>query len=307
VRADRILGRIRGDHPGPSLIALGGIHGNEAAGVLALQRVVETLNPRSDLLSGEILALVGNRGALARERRFLGRDLNRMWTPERLAALHGRGPVGGLEPERAEQRELLRVLDGALAAAPGNVLFLDLHTTSGPGRPFTTLTDEGLSRRFASTIPVPLVLGLGGMLKGTLAGYLAEQGVPSVVFEGGQHGTPESLALSEAALWVALAGTGMFPEDAVPEIERSRVYLRETSRGLPPLFEMRYRHSISPNNGFRMLPGFKSFQKVAEGLVVAEDRTGPVRVPEEGYLLLPLYQAQGEDGFFVIREPNQMY
>ncbi len=307
VRADRVLGRIRGRQPGPTLIAVGGIHGNETAGVLALQRVVEGLETRPDLLSGQLLALVGNRGALARERRFLGRDLNRMWTPERMAALHGRGPVGGLEPERAEQRELLRILDGALADARGHVLFMDLHTTSGPGRPFTTLTDAALSRELASTIPVPLVLGLGAMLEGTLAGYLTHRGIPSVVFEGGRLGTPESVAFSEAALWVTLAGIGMLRQDAVPEVRRGWTLLRQASGGLPRYFEMRYRHSITPKDEFRMLPGFENFQAVAEGTVVGGDRTGPVRVPEDGHLLLPLYQSQGEDGFFLVREPKQTY
>lgn len=307
VRADRILGRIRGDHPGPVLIAVGGIHGNETAGVLALQRVVQTLESRRHHLSGELLALVGNRGALARERRFLGRDLNRMWTPERLAALHGRGPVGGLEPERAEQRELLRILDETLAEARGGALFLDLHTTSGPGRPFTTLTDTSRSRTLASSIPVPLVLGLGAILEGTLAGHLAQRGIPSVVFEGGRHGDPESLAASEAVLWVTLSGAGMLQKGAVPEVRRGWALLREAARDLPPLFEMRHRHAISPKDEFRMLPGFVSFQAVAEGTVLGEDRTGPVRAPEEGYLLLPLYQAQGEDGFFLIREPKRTH
>jgi succinylglutamate desuccinylase len=282
------------------------MHGNEQAGVLALKRVIGALESRRERLYGDVVALVGNRGALARERRFLARDLNRMWTPEGVQAVQGTPGPGGAEPEAREQAELLQALEEAVARARGEVLFLDLHTTSGPGTPFITVVDGELSRELASSIPVPLILGLGEMLQGTLAGHLTSRRIPSVVFEGGQHSSSESLAASEAALWVALAGTRMLRETGLPEVRQSWEHLREATRDLPPLFEMRYRHSITPEDEFRMLPGFRSFQPVVAGEVLATDRTGEVRAPEGGRLLLPLYQAQGEDGFFLVRTPKQM-
>ncbi len=41
---------------------------------------------------------------------------------------------------------------------------------------------------------------------------------------------------------------------------------------------------------------------MAKGQTVAKDREGEVSSPEAGRLLLPLYQAEGEDGFFLVRE-----
>jgi hypothetical protein len=41
---------------------------------------------------------------------------------------------------------------------------------------------------------------------------------------------------------------------------------------------------------------------VSEGQVVARDARGDVRVDQAGRLLMPLYQEQGQDGFFLIRE-----
>ena len=35
--------------------------------------------------------------------------------------------------------------------------------------------------------------------------------------------------------------------------------------------------------------------------LLAEDRRGLIRAREAGYVLLPLYQAQGSDGFFIAR------
>jgi len=42
--AERCLGSIDGHEPGPTLLAIGALHGNEPAGVAALQRIVEDLS-----------------------------------------------------------------------------------------------------------------------------------------------------------------------------------------------------------------------------------------------------------------------
>ena len=51
-----------------------------------------------------------------------------------------------------------------------------------------------------------------------------------------------------------------------------------------------------------MRDGYQNFQPIQSGEEIADDRRGPVRVGEDARLLMPLYQAQGSDGFFVVRE-----
>ena len=58
----------------------------------------------------------------------------------------------------------------------------------------------------------------------------------------------------------------------------------------------------SPCDEFVMEPGYVSFQPVKRGQLLAHDRSGPVRAGESGRILLPLYQSQGADGFFLVRE-----
>jgi succinylglutamate desuccinylase len=305
--ASRVLGRVRGGRPGPTLIAVAGLHGNETAGIFALQRVLAALWSREAHLSGELVALRGNRRALAQNRRFLVRDLNRLWTPEgvegvREVDVRGRRG-GGLDTgEEDEQAELLQTLEETVAGARGEVLFLDLHTTSGPGPPFTTLADAAISGAFARAIPAPLILGLGAVLTGTLSAFVSSLGIPSVVFEGGQHRSPGSIASSEAAVWLGLAGAGVLRRGSFPEVGEALNRLKKAAAGLPPILEMQYRHPVEPDDGFRMLPGFNSFQAVSAGEILARDRHGAVRSPTQGRLLLPLYQSQGEDGFFLVRE-----
>lgn len=50
-----------------------------------------------------------------------------------------------------------------------------------------------------------------------------------------------------------------------------------------------------------MRPGYVNFQPIARGETLASDWRGPIRADESGLILMPLYQALGDDGFFVAR------
>jgi len=58
--AEHLIASIRGSLPGPTLIILGGIHGNEPAGVLAAERVWLRMQKRRAALHGEVVLLRGN-------------------------------------------------------------------------------------------------------------------------------------------------------------------------------------------------------------------------------------------------------
>jgi succinylglutamate desuccinylase len=76
---DHLIGSIRGSLPGPTLLILGGIHGNEPAGVLAAARVLPRIKERRAALRGEVVFLRGNTRALQRKVRYIDADLNRQW------------------------------------------------------------------------------------------------------------------------------------------------------------------------------------------------------------------------------------
>jgi succinylglutamate desuccinylase len=285
---------------GPTLVVVSGMHGNEPAGVEASRRVASRLADRSAALRGRVVFLVGNRSAIARGLRFVDRDLNRAWTDARVRALRNGHPGTGAED--LEQRHLLDALDELIAEAAGPLVLLDLHTTSGDGGPFTTVADTLRNRTLALAFPVPLVLGLEELVEGTLHDYLGRRGCASLVFETGQHLEPPATERAEAGIWLLLAATGVLPESAIPELASALDRLAREGRGLPRVLEMRHRHAVAPDDGFRMKPGFRNFQRVRRGEVLASDRTGEVRAPETGRVLMPLYQVQGEDGFFIVRE-----
>ena len=274
------------------LVAVGGIHGNEPAGALALVRVMERLKSDSRLDCGDCVALAGNLQALAARLRFIDEDLNRRfdteWT-ERDAD----------SAESREQRELLDALESAFSDARGPVVLLDLHTTSGAGAPFAVFADTMVSRNFARRFPIPVILGLEEQLAGTLIDYVGFEGHAAVGFEGGQHEDPKSVDHLEAIVWIALGEIGIVDIDA-SWLQSERNKLVRAAARAPSVLEVTYRHAITSEDTFSMLPGFASFEPVVAGQTIATDVRGDVTTPKGGYLLMPLYQTQGDDGFFVV-------
>lgn len=307
---DRLLGRYTGGLPGPLVVCVGGVHGNEPSGVEAIQRVLSRLSEERTPFRGELVGLAGNLTALERGSRYIDEDLNRVWTLERIAALGDAGD--GRERldtvEAREQRELLEAMRSELAKADGGGTYcLDLHTTSSESVPFLTFNDTLRNRTFAGNFPLPLVLGLEEEVDGALLDYLHHLGHVTLAVEGGNHADPDSIEHLVAVLWLALVAAGCVELRHVPEAGGLRERLSEAVHGVPRIFELRYRHEIREGDEFRMKPGYRNFQDVDVGEPVARDRRGEVQTPIEGRLFLPLYQAKGDEGFFVVREVSPVW
>ena len=298
----RVIGSYAGDPTsGPVIIAVCGIHGNEPAGLRAAAGVLADLNRRRPAARGEFHAIAGNRGALAENRRFVTRDLNRQWTRSRVAALDGADP-DSLGTEEREQWELWAILREAFTRSRGPAILLDLHTSSADGAPFATLGDTLRNRRFVAGLPIPAILGLEEVIDGSLLEFVNDLGHVTMGVEGGRHDRPGSEEHHRAVLWLTLAAAGFLRREDVPDADGLEALLDRATEGIPRLIEVRHRHALHGGDGFGMMPGFHNFQPVRKGQQLGADLKGPVRARETGLLLLPLYQGQGEDGFFLGRE-----
>ncbi|MEM7309396.1 MAG: succinylglutamate desuccinylase/aspartoacylase family protein [Planctomycetota bacterium] len=298
-RPPRVLGRWGrpSGEPGPVLICVGGLHGNEPTGVGACGRVVAELERLAPEARGRLVALAGNRGALDGGERYLDRDLNRMWSDGELARA---GEPGGPR-ERAELAELSAAIEAEVAAAQGEVVILDLHSTSAPGAPFCILASGGRSEELASCFGVPVLVGLRGTVPGTLVEYYGCRGVPALCVEGGENGTPDTAAHHEAAVWVLLAALGVV-DPALAGVAGHRDRLLASALGLPGIVRVSYRHELEDGEVFEMVPGFENFSPVAANTLLGTSSRGggtEVRAPFDGLLVMPRYQGQGEDGFFL--------
>jgi succinylglutamate desuccinylase len=297
----RFVGRYRGDEPGPTLLCVAGIHGNEPAGLLALRRVFDELGRQRPGFAGELVGIAGNLGALDRGQRYLAKDLNRVWDPDLIETLRNRDPHTRPTAEDTELMELHGALRGASADSRGPVYLIDLHTTSSRSVPFGIIGDTLASRSFALEFGIPIVLGLEEHVDGALAEYAQEQGVITMGFEGGPHDDPASIDHHEAAIWIALGAAGNLAGEGRRRAAPHRRKLAEATSGIPRFMEIFGRYPIAPGDAFEMLPGFGNFQPVRTGQLVACDGDTAVRIQQAARLFMPLYQSLGDDGFFLAR------
>lgn len=296
----RVLGRRAGG-PGPTVFVTAMLHGNEPSGAFAFRRVFEHIESRDLPVRGEVVGVAGNLAAYDRGRRYLRHDLNRIWTEPRVEALRRQHPDLD-EAEDAEQRAVLEELEAAIGRARGPLLLVDLHTTSGESPPFALMSDVLRNRPYAFALPVPVVLGLEETVDGTLLEYVTERGHSAVVVETGRHDDPRCVERHVAVLWLLLAQAGVVGTADVPDPGAWSRSLENGFHGLPRIVEVVQHHKIAPGEEFSMVhDGFAGFQRVRRGEVLARDQFRAIESRFDGWLLMPRYQPEGDDGLFVVR------
>ncbi len=299
----RLIGKIESGNQGPTLVFSGGIHGNEPSGVIALVNVLNTLQKQNIPLKGNLLAIIGNVQALHAGMRYITQDLNRLWTPDHIYKLHNGGfDTNEITPEVEEMiaidNKLIKFVKGKPAE---HRYFIDLHTTSSFSAPFAAIDKMHQSIAFARLLPIPFIVNLDDYLKGTLLHYLDHINFGAMVFEAGQHDDPNSVRIHEALIWMVLVTSGALAQHNVPNYEGKLTLLS----GLHPNYNDAYQiiHREPANQpGFKMLPGFVNFQPIKKGQPLATTQSKQILSPYNGFMFMPLYQNQGQDGFFIIEK-----
>ncbi|MEJ2583601.1 MAG: succinylglutamate desuccinylase/aspartoacylase family protein [Robiginitalea sp.] len=296
---DRVIGQINSEKPGPTMVFFGGIHGNEPAGVLALENVFRKLREgQTTLDSGSLIAIRGNLPALSLKQRFLKHDLNRLWGRNRLKKTLEK-PQDERSPEEKELAVIYQGVHQILAQYPPPFYFIDLHTTSSRTLPFITINDSIINRRFSELFPVPVILGIEEYLDGPLLSYINELGYMALGFESGQHDDPRAVSNAEDFIWLALSYSGAV--SSMPDRQEHFNRLKKAAYGDHHFYEIFYRHELPEVHSFEMEEGFWSFQALPKGTLLATEKGMPVEMEKKGILFMPLYQKQGEEGFFLIR------
>jgi len=309
MQSERIISKYRGKNPGPLLIVFGGMHGNEPAGIRAIDMMAKMLqvepitNPEFEY-NGTFLGIIGNLQAYHKNQRFIIKDLNRSFTPENIK-LVDQTPESELKDELLEIKQILKVVRETIdEVKPEKVVVLDLHTTSSYGGIFTITTDDPESLRIAVELHAPVIKGMLNGIKGTTLHFFTKENfgvdmIP-VTFESGQHNETLSINRAIAAITNCMRTIGSVSPEHVEN--QHDTLLIEHSKNLPKVSELISKHSITDGDDFTMCPNLKNFQKIQSGEVIAKDSNGPIEAPEDALLLMPLYQSQGEDGFFLIKK-----
>lgn len=290
------------------LICLGGIHGNEPAGVMAVDLILKMLevepitNPDFQFY-GTLVGIRGNLQALAKKQRFIERDLNRSLRVDAVNELLKKDP-STLKAEDREVVELIRCVRSEIARVnPPSVIVLDLHTTTAFGGIFVLTADNDESIRVGVSMNAPVITGFEGLLAGTTMGYFRPDqfdGLPmtTVVFESGQHDEPLSVNRAIAATINCMQTIGSVRAEDVEN--RHNHLLTEYSRGLPKVSRILSRYHVEDLGAFEMMPDFKNFDRVMSGDILAYENGQPVTAGHEALIIMPKYQKQGVDGFFLV-------
>ncbi|MCA9753033.1 MAG: succinylglutamate desuccinylase/aspartoacylase family protein [Gemmatimonadetes bacterium] len=301
----REVGHAGGWAPGPTVVFVAGLHGNEPAGVIALRRVFRDLEKRQIAVRGEVVGLAGHLEALARNQRYLERDLNRVWSRRRVEEVEsGQAPDG---PETREQTDLLVRIRRAIEHARGEVNVIDLHTASADTPPFVILGDTLRNREFGRGFPMPVVLGLEEHILGTLMEWVTGLGHLGLAIEAGRHEDPRSVDRHEAAIWISLVLSNAVSSSDVPDFAGHLHRLERASSEIPSLVEVFHRHAIDSGETFVMRPGFKNFDRVRAGAPLATHDGREVTAERDARIFLPLYQKQGQEGYFLARPVDPVW
>ncbi|MGB1206147.1 MAG: succinylglutamate desuccinylase/aspartoacylase family protein [Chitinophagales bacterium] len=304
----RLLGLHKGQKDGPFFVVMAAIHGNEAAGIYALKRVFRQLKTLNVPFCGHFLGLTGNVRAVKQQKRFIDVDLNRQWDKEKTELIFNT-PTHALEmSEELEQKELLNRFykyrnEFKEHYHNRNMVLLDLHTFSAKkGGAYSIATKNGESQHWAARLNVPTIIGLETVIKGTTMHFFNDFDMTSFCFEAGQHDDPLAVDRMESALWLTLCNIGCINKKDVPNYDAHYRLLHKIGENLPQIVEFSYRHAIVPSDNFEMKKGYTNFMTVKKGEILATDKNGVVCSPVDGMILMPLYQKQGEDGFFIVKK-----
>ncbi len=292
----RIIGKYTSGKEGPLLLISGGIHGNEPSGVIALQKVFKELEKTKPNINGTLLGISGNQKALNKDQRYIDEDLNRVWTKEKMqkekANTH----------EEKEREEILQLLKNYPAKDFTKRYFMDCHTTSSDSLPYLSVQDVNDNDAWSRNFPTYIVRGFSDIITGDFDHYLSRSGFTGFVFEAGEHESKTSIENQEGMIWLCLKEACQLDLSQISCYPECVENFKEKNAPKQKVFDIAYRHGIVEEDDFKMEPGFQNFQEIEKGQLLAIQNGEEIRSKWNARIFMPLYQAQGNDGFFVIKE-----
>jgi predicted deacylase len=305
---------VRALHPGPRLIVLGAVHGNETCGTRAIERVLTEIDTGALRIVRGTVTFVPVTNALAYHggRRIGDRNLNRNLRPT-------------AQPQDNEDR-IANVLCPLLAQ---HEVLLDLHSFQSRGEPFAMLgpsDNDGALEPFAHAAreeALALRLGPRRIVEGWLVTYAAgvserlqrtapserehllstdpsygvgtteymrSQGGYAITLECGQHADPQAPEIAWGAIHNTLAHLGM--TDTAPPPPRTDLESLQLRAVIDRL------HADD-----RFAREWVSYDRLRTGELVGTRADGTaVQAPDDGYIVFPNAAAlPGNEWFYFAR------
>ncbi len=258
-----------GPNPGPHVMVVGGIHGNEVTGSMLVEELRRDMDADTLSLSAGTLTLaLGNPRAIASSTRGSEphADLNRVFTDARLA------DVADTSYETQRARELAPLLASA-------DYLIDLHATNKPSEPFlVVINDTPKHRELCGFFPCEKILHVPEtVIAGTTIGLLERHRGTGICFESGWVGDLSRVGEMRRSVEAILRHTGLLAHAGAPALQDEQ-----------RLFVMTEAITLT-DAGFAFAEGRgqRSFEPFAAGDILGHHGTAPLPAPYDGILLFP--------------------
>ena len=243
-----------GKETGPTSMILVGVHGDETCGVEAINELLPVL----EIVKGRVFIGYGNPRAVTSSKRFIERDLNRMFVP-----------TSELSAEDMESYEYTRAqyLKPYLEKAD---TVLDVH-----GNPWkekqTFAICESNAADIAKFLPTKLLVsGFDTVEPGGIDYYMNSIGRVGICFESGYLDDEYSRKTAGEAIIAFLKARGHIENDLIPQ-EQSHVRI--------------FYKGYSKTNNFQPSRPFMNFEPVSKGEIIGRDGDETIVVPKESLIL----------------------
>lgn len=272
-----------------------GIHGNELSGKKALKKIFSYLEKNKIDVHGNIIGVQGNLKAIEKKERYIDVDLNRIWKKNIINQVQK-----GKLKDKHEYKELKKVheiIDIIIKKKQKkNIIIIDLHNTSSASGLFSVINNTK-DLKIASAIKTPIITKLFSKVKGSFSQYYNSKNISTIVFEGGAIGDPASIYNHEMGIFRILEKSKVIKKEDIPDF----IGKKFTTNNDNNTYKVKYIHQISESDNFLMKPNVTNFQVIKKGEILGRDNTGDVLSPFDGKILMPLYQEQGNEGFYIIQ------
>jgi succinylglutamate desuccinylase len=256
--------------PGPRLLIIGGIHGDEICGVNAIREISshpEQYSPSR----GSLILVYGNPAAIEKNTRYIDEDLNRTFIET------GKNPLSeNVSLERGRMRQLRAWMNDS------DVL-LDIHASFTPeSQPFIICERNALS--ITPYLPIDTVcFGFDSVQPGGTDWYMNSKGKIGICVECGYL---ENIQGTTTALNICRAVIAMLGMNQNQITTLSQQYFQATQQ------------YFTRTDSFRLERKYADFERILKGTLFAKDGDQPLYAEENMCLLFARNrQKQGQEAF----------
>jgi succinylglutamate desuccinylase len=258
---------ITGSKPGPTLAVLAGVHGNEQAGVFALQQLI----PKLSITRGKLYLAYANPLAIEADVRMINKNLNRCFVAGN----------NGTDPEDIRVRELMSILDKCDA-------LLDLHMFyDEKGLPFAICEDNAVG--IANIFDVDIISTNWTKTEpGGSDGYMYLKGKIGICLECGP--------IVKSKEYAPYARNAIMQFLKYFEMTSEQVMYSKTNKRLIVADKAIYKKTVD----FELIKGYANFDRLKKGQLIAETKTKKYLANDNECIIFPHYNARINEEAYII-------